>query len=69
MFKKYDFSVLPVVNDEERLIGIITADDIIDVLYEETTEDIFKGYTFIVVDGGDRSGKREHTNVRLSELN
>ena len=42
VFKKYDFSVLPIVNDEERLIGIITADDIIDVLYEETTEDIQK---------------------------
>ena len=42
VFKKYDFSVLPVVNDEEKLIGIITADDIIDVIYEETTEDIQK---------------------------
>ena len=42
VFKKYDFSVLPVVNDEKKLIGIITADDIIDVLYEETTEDIQK---------------------------
>jgi magnesium transporter len=42
VFKKYDFSVLPVVNDEEKLIGIITADDIIDVLLEETTEDIQK---------------------------
>lgn len=42
VFKKYDYSVIPVVNDEERLIGIITADDIIDVIYEETTEDIQK---------------------------
>lgn len=42
VFKKYDFSVLPVVNDEEKLIGIITADDIIDVILEETTEDIQK---------------------------
>ncbi len=42
VFKKYDFSVLPVVNDERKLIGIITADDIIDVLLEETTEDIQK---------------------------
>ena len=42
VFKKYDFSVLPVVNDEKKLIGIITADDIIDVLLEETTEDIQK---------------------------
>ncbi len=42
VFKKYDYSVIPVVNDEEKLIGIITADDIIDVIYEETTEDIQK---------------------------
>jgi len=42
VFKKYDFSVLPVVNDEKKLIGIITADDIIDVILEETTEDIQK---------------------------
>lgn len=42
VFKKYDYSVIPVVNDEDKLIGIITADDIIDVIYEETTEDIQK---------------------------
>ncbi|MGB4984253.1 MAG: magnesium transporter [Erysipelotrichaceae bacterium] len=37
---KYDISVLPVVNDQDKLIGIITSDDIIDIIEEETTEDI-----------------------------
>ena len=51
VFKKYDFSVLPVVNDEKKLIGIITADDIIDVLLEETTEDIQKIAAIIPMEG------------------
>lgn len=41
-FKKYDISSMPVVNSEGCLIGIITVDDIIDVIEEETTEDIHK---------------------------
>lgn len=40
--KKYDLSVIPVVNHQDRLVGIITADDIIDVIQEEATEDIQK---------------------------
>ena len=42
LFKKYDLTVMPVVDSEERLVGIITIDDVIDVLEEETTEDIEK---------------------------
>lgn len=38
-FDKYDVMALPVVDKEERLVGIITVDDAIDVLQEETTED------------------------------
>ena len=38
-FKKYDFLALPVVDKENRLVGIITFDDIMDVIEEETTED------------------------------
>lgn len=38
----YDLISLPVLNNENRLIGIITADDVIDVLVEEATEDIHK---------------------------
>lgn len=41
-FEKYDFFALPVVDKEERLVGIITIDDAIDVLQEETTEDFEK---------------------------
>ena len=40
VFQKYDISVLPVVNAQYRLMGIITVDDVIDVLEEEATEDI-----------------------------
>jgi len=39
---KYDFLALPVVDKESRLVGIVTVDDAIDVLQEETTEDIEK---------------------------
>ena len=39
-FKKYGFLAIPVVDNEHRLVGIITVDDILDVIEEETTEDI-----------------------------
>jgi len=38
----YDFTVLPVVDEEGRLVGIVTVDDVLDVLEEEATEDIHK---------------------------
>lgn len=41
-FKKYDLLSLPVVDKEDRLVGIITIDDIIDVVQEEATEDFEK---------------------------
>ena len=40
LFQKYDLVVLPVVDRENRLVGIITVDDAIDVLQEEVTEDM-----------------------------
>ena len=40
MFAKYNFLALPVVDKESRLVGIVTFDDAMDVLEEETTEDI-----------------------------
>ena len=39
---QYDLSALPVVNQERQLIGVITYDDIIDVIQEEATEDIYR---------------------------
>ena len=42
LFRKYNFISLPVVDGENRLVGIITVDDIVDVIDEETTEDMEK---------------------------
>ena len=40
IFSKYDFIALPVVDKENRMVGIVTVDDAIDVMEEEATEDI-----------------------------
>ena len=40
MFSKYDFLALPVVDKENRMVGIVTFDDAMDVIEEETTEDM-----------------------------
>ena len=42
MFSNYNFLALPVVDNEMRLVGIVTIDDAIDVIQEEATEDIEK---------------------------
>lgn len=41
-FQKYDFLVMPVVDSESRLVGIITVDDVVDIMEQEATEDIEK---------------------------
>lgn len=41
-FEKYNLVALPVVDNEDRLVGIVTVDDAIDVMQEEVTEDIDK---------------------------
>ena len=40
--KKYDLLSVPVVDKENRLVGIVTVDDVVDILQEEATEDIEK---------------------------
>jgi len=47
--QRYDFLAAPVVDREQRLVGIVTVDDVIDILEQETTEDI---YTLGGVQGG-----------------
>ncbi|HPD89647.1 MAG TPA: magnesium transporter [Oscillospiraceae bacterium] len=42
MFAKYNFTALPVVDAENRLVGIVTVDDAMDVIVAEATEDIEK---------------------------
>ena len=50
-FKKYGFLAIPVVDNENRLVGIITVDDIFDVIEEEATEDFERMAG--VIDGSD----------------
>ena len=50
MFTKYDFVALPVVDQENRLVGIVTVDDAMDVLQEEVTEDIEKMAAIVPTD-------------------
>ncbi|AEB08950.1 magnesium transporter [Desulfobacca acetoxidans] len=40
--KKYDLLAIPVVDREDRLVGIVTHDDVMDILEEEATEDIYR---------------------------
>ena len=42
IFKKYDLLAVPVVDNEKRLVGIITIDDVVDVMEEEATEDFYR---------------------------
>ncbi|PMB02328.1 magnesium transporter [Fischerella thermalis CCMEE 5282] len=41
LIQRYDFLAVPVVDREERLVGIVTVDDVIDILQEENTRDIY----------------------------
>lgn len=41
LIQRYDFLAVPVVDTEQRLVGIVTVDDVIDILEAETTEDIY----------------------------
>jgi len=41
MIERYDFLAVPVVDSEQRLVGVITVDDVIDILEEEATKDIY----------------------------
>ncbi|PPS39607.1 magnesium transporter [Chroococcidiopsis sp. TS-821] len=50
LIQRYDFLAVPVVDREQRLVGIVTVDDVIDILEQETTEDIY------ALGGGVQSG-------------
>jgi magnesium transporter len=42
LVSRYDFLAVPVVDDENRMVGIVTVDDVIDILHEAATEDMLK---------------------------
>jgi magnesium transporter len=58
VIQRYDFLAIPVVDTEQRLVGIVTVDDVIDILEQETTEDI---YTL----GGVQSGSDSYFQTNL----
>lgn len=61
IIQRYDFIAVPVVDGEDRLVGIITVDDVIDILEEEATEDI---YTL----GGVQSGGENYFQSNLLDV-
>ncbi len=50
LFNKYGLIALPVVDTEKRLVGIVTVDDVLEVIEEETTEDIAKMAAIVPTD-------------------
>lgn len=69
MFSKYDITVMPVVDSENRLVGIITIDDVLDVVEEEATEDMKKMAAIIPVDKPyDKTGIFETFKARIPWL-
>ncbi|MBE5922688.1 MAG: magnesium transporter [Lachnospiraceae bacterium] len=49
-FQKYGFTVMPVVDSENRLVGIITVDDIVEIIEQEATEDMEKMAAIVPTD-------------------
>lgn len=69
IFQKYDVTVMPVVDSEIRLVGIITIDDVMDVLEEEATEDMKKMAAIIPGDKPyDKTGVFETFKARIPWL-
>ena len=68
MFDKYNYVALPVVDQENRLVGIITIDDAIDVIQEEATEDFEKMAAITPDDDKDsylKTGVFKHAKNRI----
>ncbi|MBN4006694.1 magnesium transporter [Nostoc sp. LPT] len=61
LIQRYDFLALPVVDREQLLVGIVTVDDVIDILQQETTEDIYAL-------GGVQSGGDNYFQMNLLEI-
>ena len=66
-FDKYDYFALPVVDENDRLLGVITVDDVIDVIREEATEDIY-GLASVPTEEGVDTGWWRSLRLRLPWL-
>lgn len=61
IMQRYDLIAIPVVDREDRLVGIITIDDVVDILEEEATEDIQK---LAAVSGDEEALSPPHLTIR-----
>ncbi|MBQ8534620.1 MAG: magnesium transporter [Bacilli bacterium] len=69
IFSKYDKTIMPVVDSEHRLVGIITIDDVLDVVEEEATEDMKKMAAITPIDKPyDKTGVFETFFARIPWL-
>ena len=69
LFRDYDYSTLPVVDKEQRLVGIITIDDIVDIMEEEATEDMQKMAAILPTDDSyDKTGIFKTFKARIPWL-
>ncbi|MEC4987071.1 MAG: magnesium transporter, partial [Oscillatoria sp. PMC 1076.18] len=59
MIQRYDLLAIPVVDKEQRLVGVVTVDDVIDILEKEATEDIY------ALGGGVQSGRDNYFQTNL----
>jgi magnesium transporter len=68
LISKYRFLAIPVVNNNNQLVGIITIDDVVDVIEEEATEDIYQSSGINVSDAmsGDSSFVKAHVQAYKS---
>lgn len=62
LIQRYDFLAVPVVDKEQRLVGIVTVDDVIDILQQEITEDIY------TLGGGVQSDGENYFQMSLLEV-
>jgi magnesium transporter len=62
LIQRYDFLAVPVVDKEQRLVGIVTVDDVMDILQRETTEDIY------ALGGGVQSGGDNYFQMSLLQV-
>ncbi|MDJ0693759.1 magnesium transporter [Mastigocoleus sp. MO_188.B34] len=62
LIQRYDFLAVPVVDREKRLVGIVTVDDVIDILQAENTEDIY------AVGGGVQSSGDNYFQINLLKV-
>lgn len=68
MMARYDLAALPVVDEDRRLVGVITGDDLVDVLDEEATEDIYRLSNLTDTDIEPESGIWDQVRSRLPWL-